>query len=150
VLWLCVGTMDYADGVRRRASFIGECVTLMALGLSVLSGSLPWATTPPDAGAASFAGALFVSARPVAVSGFALRVGVARAGWLVVAAAAISALGLLLPATDPIGVRARQVQMAAGAGVIALALLHLSSHFGVIVALVCGLALMLGSVSRSR
>jgi hypothetical protein len=149
VLWLRMGAADRPNG-SRRLSLIGECATLMALGLSVLSGSLPWATVPPDVGVAGFAGAFYASVKPVTVSGFALRIGSARVGWLVVVAAAISALSLLMPATTPSGAHARQVQMAAGAGIIALALLHLSTHPGVIVAVICGLALMLGSVSRSR
>lgn len=138
-----------SDG-KRKVFSAGEALTMASLALSVLSGSLRWADVAPQSGLPGAVGVLLVRKMTVSVTGFDLRIGWMRVGWIVVACAVLSGTLLLW---EPTAAQKRvllPIQCGAGGIVLAVALFYIGMYPGVLVALACGAMLILGALARYR
>jgi len=138
------------DGQRRKVFSAGEAMTLASLALAVFSGALKWADLTPQSEIPGAVGALLIRKMTVSVTGFDLRIGWLRAGWIVVACAVLSGSLLLW---EPTAAQKRvllPVQCGAGAVILLVSLLHVGQYPGVLVALACGALLIMGALARYR
>jgi len=137
-----------ATGPPRKLFSLGEWLTLLGMGLVVVSVALVWGEDAPEA--INEVAAIYISARNYTRTGYELPLGALRVGWVVViCAVTCSALLLLEPAR-----REKRlflaIQTALAIAILILALLHIGPYAGVVLALLGGLLLLGGAVARYR
>ena len=130
----------------RKLFSLGEWLTLIGMVLVVISAALEWGHDPPKP--MDTVGQVYVSRHHYERAGYDLSIGWLRVGWAVVICAVIAASLLLF---DP---AAREktgfliVSIAASAGILILAVLHLGPYPGVMVAIIGAGLILWGGFAR--
>lgn len=126
----------------------GEVLTLIGLGLVVVSAAMTWGQEAPPV--TSMVGVVFSENRNFYRNGYELKMGWMRVGWAVVICAVACGSLLLF---EPSGKEKRAffaIQVALGGIIIALALLHIGPYIGVFLALLGGACLIAGAAVKYR
>jgi hypothetical protein len=131
-----------------RPRYLSRVLILTGGALSTLSAALPWARTLPDSLAAGFP-ALVVNESALIRSGFDVRIGWLSVGWLV-AGCGIAAIALMLWDTGDSTPWIPPAQVALGAVIAAVALIHLVALPGVILGMAGGSLVSLGALFAGR
>jgi len=135
---------------RRRLFSAGDWLTLVGMGVVVVSAALTWSVELPEVTEQSEVAAIYVSRMKHEVAGFDVHLGRLRAGWVVVVCAvAAGALLLWEPSPREAGlIRAAHAGLAVA--ILAVAGLHAGPYPGVVLALLGGVLMLAGAFARSR
>ncbi|HXG23039.1 MAG TPA: hypothetical protein VNJ09_00680 [Chthonomonadales bacterium] len=126
----------------------GEWLTLLGMGIVVVSAALTWVNETPKVN--DPIGQYVVSLGSYARPGFDVRLGWLRVGWAVVFCGVLCGALLLFNPTAREKKVFLGVQVALSLVILALAVLHIGPHAGVILAIVGASLLLWGAFARYR
>jgi hypothetical protein len=137
-----------SNPTQRKLFTRGEWLTLLGMAVVVISAALTWKQDMPPV--LSVVGQVYTSRRNFERTGYELKLGTMKVGWLIVISAVVCASLLLFnPSAREKGLFLG-LQVALGSAVVVLALLHAGPYPGAVLAIVGGLLLIWGGIARYR
>jgi hypothetical protein len=134
--------------IPQKRTVYGLSLTLLGMALLVMSAACTWTNDPPAA--VGSIPTLYVSKHNYARNGFELSLGRMSVGWVIVLAGLVCGSLLLAEPNASNRKLFLTLQSAMGITVLVLAVLHVGFHPGIILALLGGLLLLGGGLTRYR
>jgi hypothetical protein len=126
----------------------GEWLTLLGMAAVVIGAALTWKQDLPPV--MSVVGQVYTSKRNFERTGYELKLGAMKVGWIVVVSAVVCACLLLFNPTAREKGAFLGVQVALGIAIVVVGLLHAGPYPGAVLAIVGGALLVWGGIARYR